>query len=574
MNRPLIPPLAASRLLLLVCLVGLLLGAGASVATARGSQRPLWITPTGGPGVQLEEPEWRARLVVLAEPDFLVEGDAGSFDLELFDGERLRIDLVRLEQPRAGSAVWYGELGTPGAGDHLILATTDGAAAASLRYQGRLLRLRGPAEALVLAEVVPTAFQPCGAGERHAVASTPPAGAPPATGAPTSPLASAASAAGQAPGAYASTLAQRVDVLTLWTEAARVGAGGLASILALVDLAVAEVNLAYTNCGAAISVRLVHAAEVVYAEAGDMGSDLARLRHKTDGYMDVVHDLRDQYGADAVALITDQGGYCGMAYIMTNVGPGFESSAFSVTKRSCATGNYTYAHELGHNFGLAHDPDNAGNASHPYAYGYRTPNNLYRTVMAYSPGSRRPIFSSPLHSWDGYVMGVAGSQDNARALTENAPTIAAWRATVIPVQDWSIYCVTSPNSVGAGTLIRGEGSTSVGAGTFALGVSGGVPAQFGLFYYGGAQVQIPFGAGVRCVGSGGLGTYRLPPPQQPGVSGLLLRPVDFSAPPAASGPSALVPGSTWNFQFWYRDPAGAGSSGFNLSNALRASFHP
>jgi hypothetical protein len=37
--------------------------------------------------------------------------------------------------------------------------------------------------------------------------------------------------------------------------------------------------------------------------------------------------------------------------------------------------------------------------------------------------------------------------------------------------------------------------------------------------------------------------------------------------------SFLQPGSSWNFQFWYRNPAGDGS-GFNLSDALHVDFAP
>ena len=35
----------------------------------------------------------------------------------------------------------------------------------------------------------------------------------------------------------------------------------------------------------------------------------------------------------------------------------------------------------------------------------------------------------------------------------------------------------------------------------------------------------------------------------------------------------IAPGSTWYFQFWYRDPA-MGAPGFNLSSALAVSFEP
>jgi hypothetical protein len=40
-------------------------------------------------------------------------------------------------------------------------------------------------------------------------------------------------------------------------------------------------------------------------------------------------------------------------------------------------------------------------------------------------------------------------------------------------------------------------------------------------------------------------------------------------PPGAT----ITAGSTWNFQFWYRNPA-AGGAGFNLSDGLSIRFCP
>jgi len=37
-------------------------------------------------------------------------------------------------------------------------------------------------------------------------------------------------------------------------------------------------------------------------------------------------------------------------------------------------------------------------------------------------------------------------------------------------------------------------------------------------------------------------------------------------------PNSLITGAgVWNFQFWYRDPAG-GPAGFNLSDAIQVNF--
>ena len=231
-------------------------------------------------------------------------------------------------------------------------------------------------------------------------------------------------------------------------------------MLALVDLAVASTNDAYDRCDAGLYVRLVHAYEVDYDESSSISTDLSRWRGKTDGNMDEVHGLRDAFGADACALISNSSGACGVAYLMSNVSNGFQSSAFSVTVRSCAVGNLTFAHELGHNFGCAHDDANAGGSSKPYAYGYRTPNNQYRTVMAYSPGQRVPLFSSPLHTWAGFVMGTASGEDNARALTLNAPTIANWRPTATESVDCNGNGVADAFeiAVGDGSDVDGDGA--------------------------------------------------------------------------------------------------------------------
>ena len=154
-------------------------------------------------------------------------------------------------------------------------------------------------------------------------------------------------------------------------------------------MAVFETNEAYANSHVSQRLRLAYADEVLgYIESGDMGTDLSRFRSRTDGYMDEVHAWRDQYGADCVSLIVATGQYCGIAYLMSAVTPSFEVSAFSIVKRTCATGYYTFGHELGHNMGCHHDRQNASSGAYSYSYGYRTSDGVYRTIMSYAPPSR------------------------------------------------------------------------------------------------------------------------------------------------------------------------------------------
>lgn len=131
------------------------------------------------------------------------------------------------------------------------------------------------------------------------------------------------------------------------------------------------------------------------------------------------------------------------------------------------------------------------------------------------------------------------------------------------------FCVGAPNSAGAGARIAAAGSSSIADQDFRLLASGLPPQKSALFYYGPSATQLPFGEGFRCVAGG---FHRLPLLSADGAGEIHLS-LDFLAPPAGAGPGHILPGSTWSFQAWYRDPA-AGGAGFNLSDAIAATFCP
>jgi len=132
---------------------------------------------------------------------------------------------------------------------------------------------------------------------------------------------------------------------------------------------------------------------------------------------------------------------------------------------------------------------------------------------------------------------------------------------------WTSYCVTSPNSVGTGALISASGSSGVSQADLTLEASLAPPTQFGIFFYAAGSGQTPLLDGVLCV-SGQI--YRLPAVQIDGL-GNAAHLLDYSAPPGAG--SEITGGSSWHFQFWYRDPTG-GPNGSNLSDGLEVSFCP
>jgi len=229
-----------------------------------------------------------------------------------------------------------------------------------------------------------------------------------------------------------------VDVMVVYTGAARQAVGGSMVMNVLIDLAVGETNVGYANSGITQRMRLVHTAEVTYDESNfDWSTTLSRLRGTADGYMDDAHPLRDTYAADLVVLIVSQtySNYCGIAYLMTTPSPSFEAWSFSVVAWQCATGYYTFAHEAGHNMGCHHDRANASSEGvYPYSYGYQAPDRAFRTVMAYNCSGGCPRinhWSNPDVAYGGQPTGVAhtapNSADNRLSLNNTAYTVANWR---------------------------------------------------------------------------------------------------------------------------------------------------
>lgn len=212
-----------------------------------------------------------------------------------------------------------------------------------------------------------------------------------------------------------------IDVLVVYTPAARIAAGGTTAIQGLISQDFATTNVAYANSLVTQRLRLVGTAEISYVESGDMRTDLYRLQDKNDGYMDSVHPLRDSLYADLVSLyVTDPSdNACGMAFVMGDVGAYFEAWAFSIIHEDCA-GFLTFAHELGHNMGGNHDWYVSDTLKpYTYAHGFVEPLGHFRTIMSYGDlcydlkvsCTRLPYFSNPAVFYDGRPMGIPPNTD-------------------------------------------------------------------------------------------------------------------------------------------------------------------
>jgi hypothetical protein len=158
-----------------------------------------------------------------------------------------------------------------------------------------------------------------------------------------------------------------IRVLVVWTQAAECAQSSLSSgctvtavtsanMEALAELAVQETNTAYSLSGVNAELQLAFA----YRDPGNYveintelvdGNDafdnaLRDLRDQSDSNLNDVHSKRIEYGADTVVLLIDDPDWCGLGYVRTTP---VSDRMFSVTRWSCATGYYSFGHELAHN---------------------------------------------------------------------------------------------------------------------------------------------------------------------------------------------------------------------------------
>jgi hypothetical protein len=225
--------------------------------------------------------------------------------------------------------------------------------------------------------------------------------------------------------------APSVDVLTVYSGAARAAAGGNAQIEAEIQAAINGANVAFANSKVYGQLRLVKMAEIDISETGVAEDDLNAVRDAG-----VVEGIRNQVGADVVSIVLESLDVCGTSYTMRVVGPEFAAYAYQVTARRCALSNFSLAHEHGHHLGLEHNPESSqhqATASFDWAFGhYRS--SLFRTVMSYSSPCpvecpRIPYFSNPLVSFQGEATGMSAQRDNALVLNTTLPIVAAFKTS-------------------------------------------------------------------------------------------------------------------------------------------------
>lgn len=250
----------------------------------------------------------------------------------------------------------------------------------------------------------------------------------------------AAPAAGGAP--VAADAPSVVDVAIVYPANLPGTVGGAEAMQAQFALGITQTNQALTASGVPTQVRLVGTRQVAAAPSSSLTTNYYALAKPGDGVFDEAQALREETHADLVSLwlggAYPSGSFCGLGSLGgTQPEHDPESAAWTVLwADKCATGNLTFAHEIGHNLSADHD---AGASSPPsggksYARGYVDVAGNFLTVMSY-PNScpdcvRIGNFSNPNVSRNGRPTGTAAAF-NALAAQEQAVAVANYRQSQI-----------------------------------------------------------------------------------------------------------------------------------------------
>jgi hypothetical protein len=428
--------------------------------------------------------------VQMSEAHALAAIADGGMVIDTPDGTPVRLQYVRHVEHPDGNWTWIGRPAGSGTGRETILTFGPKAVFGSIAVGDDTLDITtsGGRTWMVATD------QRVAADERYAAATkfTSDALKSPVPVS-SSTVATAAPRASAAPASVSESLTATssnavVDLVMGYTSGFAARLGGTSQAVTRLNFMVDIANQAYANSRVSGRVRLVHTVEVNYPDATLNRTalfELSGLNCSTTGSGTLHLPDTDAnctagtvpsalkplitagatYGADLVSLVrmyqVPENQSCGVSWLIGGGGQAIvgadrkyalsvisdtSGSQFPDDGNTCR--NETLAHEMGHNMGLAHDPDAAAGSDdsdgdnnpldpneygrYSYSFGYSTDSskgNFYTIMAIPVPGQRSVrLFSNPdISDCEGFPCGVA-AQDNARTLSQTMPLVAAFRA--------------------------------------------------------------------------------------------------------------------------------------------------
>ena len=394
-----------------------------------------------------------------AQPKFIELENSSLVDQSLLvrlDGQSLEFNKVNSSVLRKDVFSWHGQRSGESLST-LSFVAMNGHYHGTLLWDGKTYKFKGPGPSFGLS-LAPRAL-PCG-------------GCRVGSSLPPDPR-----RAGQVSRTWRTGDANLIDLLVVYPPAVLSASGSESALSAAVLGAVADANLCYRNSGLDVRLRLVHQVQTSYSPSGVLETDLERIKETADGYMDEVHGIRDQYGADLVALLTTPSDTGGLANTMSSPSLNFEDSGFSVSVwDQIGAPSYTLAHEVGHNMGCLHnreddDTSDGGQDYDLFAFSFgkrwQDENSGYRTIMSYDNSAENfpikiPYFSNPEVSYLGVTTGNAGTENNAKVLSITAPYVSNFRQAKVQAIEPSVFnlSVDEENASSLGVRLAMEPASS------------------------------------------------------------------------------------------------------------------
>ena len=306
--------------------------------------------------------------------------------------------------------------------------------------------------------------------------------------------------------AAAPTGTATIDVLVLYTPEMVASLGGRAGVETRINQLVSNTNQAYIDSEMSIVVNLVHAEEIdadndsANTDLRDSNGNLVEKGELTNfregnGVYSGVETLRQSKGADLVVLLRDfilAQNNCGLAYVLgvsplgeslEDISPSSRTHGYSIVHDGSDQGfyctDYTFAHEIGHNFGLVHDRNHSLDSSKQQIYGVfdysfghdkQDANNheegIFGTIMSYD-GPELAKFSNPDLQCSNYTCGIeeglSESADNAKSANNLRDNIAVFYPTATTTVEVSITAsdaATEENTVNATFTVSRTGDNA------------------------------------------------------------------------------------------------------------------